>query len=144
MVRVADSISIDASAQRVFQYLDEPENHATITPALSDVRNVEPLDNGGKQLEYTYRMAGVPIQGQLTQTVHEPPSRHTFVLESGITGELSFEIEPDGEGSMVTYSAEYSIPGRIISQVIEPVARRYNERELQATLENLKREVEAE
>ena len=143
MVRVADTIEIDVTAEAVFRFLDDPESHATITPAIDRIENVEPLDNGGKQLDYTYRMVGIPIDGHLTQTVHEPPSRHVFALESGIDGELGFDIESTESGCLVTYHAEYAIPGRLLSRVVEPAVRRYNERQLKATLENLKKEIEA-
>ncbi len=143
MVRVADTIEIDATAEAVFQFLDEPKNHATITPAIGRIENIEPLDNGGKKLDYTYRMAGVPIDGHLSQTAHEPPTRHVFALESGIDGELGFDIEATESGCLVTYHATYTIPGRLLSRVVEPAVRRYNERQLKATLENLKKEIEA-
>lgn len=137
MVHVADSIVVSASAETVFERLDDPKTHATITPSISDVRNVTPRDNGGKQLEYTYRLAGVPIDGRLVQTVHEPPHQHVFALEGGLTGAITIDIDPLESGTQITYSAEYAIPGRVIARVIEPMVRWYNERELQSTLENM-------
>lgn len=137
MVHVADSIIVSAPAESVFELLDEPETHATISPSISDIRNVEPRENGGKQLEYTYRLAGVPIDGRLVQTVHDPPKQHVFALEGGLTGSITLDIETLEEGTKVTYSAEYAIPGRVIARVIDPVVRWYNERELESTLQNL-------
>ena len=113
MVHAAESIEIDAEPEAVFAFLDEPANHATITPALGRIANVESLENGGKELDYTYEMVGVPIAGHLTQTVHEPPTRHVFVMDSGLSGELGFRIEPSGRGSRVQYHATYEIPGRL-------------------------------
>ena len=137
MVHVSDSIEVSVPAETVFETLDDPETHATITPSISEIRNVEPRENGGKELEYTYRLAGVPIDGRLVQTVHEPPTTHVFALEGGLTGAITLDIEPTDEGTRVTYSAEYAVPGRVIARVIEPMVRWYNERELASTLENL-------
>lgn len=142
MSHVAESIEIDAEPRAVFAFLDEPANHATITPALDRIANVEPLENGGKELDYTYEMVGVPIAGHLTQTIHEPPTRHVFAMDSGLSGELGFRIEPSREGSRVQYHATYEIPGRLLSRVVEPVVRRYNERQLRTTLANLKSALE--
>jgi len=144
MVHVSDSIVVSASPASVFDILDDPETHATITPSIHDIRNVEPLENGGKQLEYTYRLAGVPIDGRLVQTVHERPTRHVFALEGGLTGAITLDLDPVETGTQVTYSAEYAVPGRVISRVIEPVVRWYNERELNSTLENLRTLIEDE
>ena len=137
MVHVSDSIVVSTPAETVFETLDDPETHATITPSISNIRNVTPRDNGGKELEYSYRLAGVPIDGRLVQTIHDPPSQHVFALEGGLTGSITLDIEPVDEGTQVTYSAEYAVPGRVISRVIEPMVRWYNERELESTLENL-------
>lgn len=137
MVYVSDSIIVSASPKTVFEILDDPETHAEITPSISDIRNVTSRSNGGKELEYTYRLAGVPIDGRLVQTIHDPPTQHVFALEGGITGAITLDIESVEEGTQVTYSAEYAIPGRVISRVIEPVVRWYNERELESTMENL-------
>ena len=137
MVHVSDSIVVSASPDTVFETLDDPETHATISPSISDIRNVEPTDNDGKELAYTYRLAGVPIDGRLVQTVHNPPHQHVFAMEGGLTGAITLDIEPVDEGTRVTYSAEYAVPGRVIARVIEPMVRWYNERELESTLENL-------
>ncbi|UWG50010.1 Polyketide cyclase/dehydrase family protein [Halalkaliarchaeum sp. AArc-CO] len=50
----SESIEIEAPIEQVFEYLDDPHNHAEVTPSLSSVRNVEPLETGGKRLEFTY------------------------------------------------------------------------------------------
>jgi len=141
MVSVADDSVIDATPERVFEFLDEPANHRTITPAISEISNVEPLDNGGKELDFTYRLVAVPVSGHLVQTVHDRPHQHRFAMEGGLSGELGFEIEAVDGGSRVTYSATYSIPGHIISRVVEPFVRRYNRSELEATLANLESEL---
>jgi carbon monoxide dehydrogenase subunit G len=141
MVSVADDSVIDATPERVFEFLDEPANHRTITPAISEISNVEPLDNGGKELDFTYRLVAVPVSGHLVQTVHDRPHQHRFAMEGGLSGEFGFEIETVDGGSRVTYSATYSIPGHIISRVVEPFVRRYNRSELEATLANLESEL---
>jgi len=63
-------------------------------------------------------------------------------MDGGLEGELTFDIEADGDGSWVTYTAEYTIPGQVIAKVVEPFVRRYNEGELQSTLANLKAKIE--
>ena len=143
MVAVSDGIAINAPPAAVFEYLDEPANHRTITPAITGISNIEPLDNGGKELAFTYRMVAVEVDGHLVQTAHEPPTCHRFEMDGALSGELIFDIEAAGDGSWVTYTAEYTIPGQVIATVIEPFVRRYNKGELQSTLANLKAKIEA-
>lgn len=137
MVGVSDTIHVDAPPRHVFEYLDDPHNHVEITPSLVDVENIEPLENGGKRADFVYSIAGVKLEGELVETVHEPDERMTFELRGGLPGEIDISFEPAGEGARVTYAAEYEIPGRVLSRVAEPFVRQYNRRELRTVLENL-------
>ena len=142
MASVSKSIWIDTPVETAFEYLDDPYNHAEVTPSVTNVQNVERLDNGGKRLDCTYTMAGIGLQTELKQTVHEPNRRMVFDMRSGIDGRLELQFTEVNGGAEVTYSAEYDIPGRVLSTVVKPFAVKYNERELRTALENLKQRLE--
>jgi uncharacterized membrane protein len=142
MAAVSESIWIGRPVEAVFSYLDDPHNHAEITPSITDVRNVEPLDNGGKRLEHTYEMAGVGIDGELIEQIHDEKEQMLFEMGGRLSGEIDIQFRQRGDGTEVTYSAEYDIPGRVLSRAATPLIERYNERELQTTLETLKRKLE--
>ncbi|WP_302080051.1 SRPBCC family protein [Salinibaculum rarum] len=142
MVAVSKSIHVDADPESVFAFLDDPQGHVEVTPSLVDATNVEPLESGGKQLEFTYSIAGVKLAGELVQTVHDPDRRMTFEMSGQLNGEVDIEIEPDDGGSRVTYTGDYEIPGTVLARVAEPFVRRYNEREVDTLLANLKTRIE--
>lgn len=144
MASVSESIRIDAPVETVFEYLDDPYNHAEVTPSVTNVANVQRLDNGGKRLDCTYTMAGVGVETELEQTVHEPNRRMVFDMRSGIDGTLELTFAEVDDGTEVTYTAEYEIPGRVLRTAVEPFAIKYNERELRTALENLKQRLEIE
>ncbi|QWC19703.1 SRPBCC family protein [Halorubrum sp. 2020YC2] len=133
----SDSIVVAADPETVFAFLDDPANHAAITPGLTDVRDVEPLDNGGKRLAYTYRMPGIGMDGEIVQTVHEPPGRHVFELRGRLTGTIDLRLAPVDGGTELTYAATYGLPENALTRVGAPVIRRFNERQLRAALENV-------
>ncbi|MCU4716893.1 SRPBCC family protein [Halapricum hydrolyticum] len=143
MVSVSRSIHVDAPVEDVFEYLDDPRNHAEVTPSLAKVRNVEPLDNGGKRVEHTYKMAGVGLDGELVERTHEENERMVFEMRGGLEGEIEIETVDDDGGTELRYSADYELPGTVLSAVAGPFVRRYNERELRTTLENIKARLEA-
>ncbi|QSG08627.1 SRPBCC family protein [Halapricum desulfuricans] len=143
MVTVSRSIHIDAPVEDVFAYLDDPRNHAEVTPSLAEVRNVEALDNGGKRVEHTYKMAGVGLDGELVERVHEENERMVFEMRGSLTGEIEIETTAADRGTELRYSAEYELPGKVLATVAKPFVRWYNERELQTTLENTKTRLEA-
>jgi len=144
MVTVSESTHIDADSGSVFAYLDDPQGHVEVTPSLVDVENIEPLDSGGKRLDFTYSIAGVKLDGELVQTVHDPDERMTFELSGQLDGEIDIRIESDDGGSRVTYTGDYEIPGKVLARVARPFVRRYNEREVKTLLANLKTRLEGE
>jgi carbon monoxide dehydrogenase subunit G len=142
MIEVSRSVEIDAPVERVFAFMDDPHNHVTVTPSLAEVRNVEPLEDEGKRLDYTFRMAGVGLDGELVETVHEPDERMVFDMRGQLEGEIDLAFAPVEDGTELTYTGRYELPGRVLSAVAEPFVRRYNERELETTLANVKSHVE--
>ena len=140
----SDSIVVATDPESLFAFLDDPANHAAITPGLTDVRDVEPLDNGGKRRSYTYRMAGIGIDGEIVQTVHEPPERHVFELRGRLTGTIDLRLAPVEGGTELTYAATYGLPENTLTRLGAPVIRRFNERQLRAALENVAAEFDAE
>jgi len=135
MFAARDSVEVDADVDAVFAFLDDPHNHAAVTPRLEDVRDVERLPNGGKRLAYTYRMAGLGIDGDIVQTVHEPNERMTFELRGRLTGSIDLTFEPADGGTRLTYAAEYDLPENALTALGKPVVRRFNERQVRATLD---------
>lgn len=137
MGTVSETAHVQAPPSDVFDFLDDHRNHMAVTPSIAEIENVEQLDNGGKRLDHTFRMAGVALDGELVQTVHEPDERMLFEMRGTLEGEIELEFEPEGDGTALTYTATYELPGTVLSKVGEPFARRYNERELRTTLENV-------
>ncbi|WP_435094397.1 SRPBCC family protein [Halorubrum sp. N11] len=133
----SDAIAVAADPETVFAFLDDPENHAAITPGLTDVRDVERLQNGGKRLSYTYRMAGVEVDGQIVQTVYDPPECHVFELRGRLAGTIDLRLAPVKGGTELTYAATYDLPKNAFTKVGAPVIRRFNERQLRVALENV-------
>ena len=137
MISARDTIRVDAEVGTVFEFMDDPHNHAAVTPRLTDVRDIERLENGGKQLSFTYRMAGIGVDGDLVQTVHEPNERMRFEMRGRLEGTIDLVFEAAGDGTDLTYAAEYDLPDSVFTSLGEPVIRRFNERQLRATLENV-------
>ncbi|MFC7135811.1 SRPBCC family protein [Halobaculum litoreum] len=143
MVTVSHTVRVDAPVEDVFGYVDEPEHHVEMTPSIAAVSNVEPLDNGGKRLEYTYEMVGVSLTGTMETPEYVENERIVFELAGDLAGTLTWAFEADGDATRVTYTAEYDLPGGVLAKAAEPFAVRYNERELRTTLRNLRDRLES-
>ena len=136
------SIEIDAAADRVFAYLDEPMNLPDWIPGMVEVRNV--IGTGaGQQYEWSYKMAGVVMRGQTTVIEHvlnDCAVHQNIGMISAIWG---YCLEPSEHGTRVTIDVEYSIPIPVIGKLAERIVLRRNEREFHLSMENLKELVEA-
>lgn len=143
MVHVEDSIDIDAPIDEVFEYMDQPENQAEITPSLVESELVERLPSGGSRAKYTYSFVGVHLNGEVQATAYDPPHHITFEMGGDLEGKIDWTLEEANGGTRVTYAAEYDIPVPVLQSVAESFARRYNEREIETLLRNLKDRMEA-
>jgi uncharacterized membrane protein len=143
MLEVTETIRIDAPVDGVFAYMDRPENQPEITPSLTHSETLETLPNGGKRVAYTYTMAGIDLDGEIRATEYDPEERVVWEMTGDLSGEIEWTFEEAGDETQVTYTGRYDIPVPVLNAVVEPFVRRYNERELRTTLENLKTRVEA-
>jgi uncharacterized membrane protein len=143
MLEVTETVRIDAPVADVFAYMDQPENQPEITPSLSHSETLEELPNGGKRVAYTYTMAGIDLDGEIRATEYDPETRVVWEMTGDLSGEIEWTFEADGDQTVVTYVGRYDIPVPVLDAVVKPFVRRYNERELRTTLENLRTRVEA-
>lgn len=142
VVEVTQRTRIGVPVQTVFAYMDQPENQPEITPSLTRSKPVAELPNGGKRVEYTYTMAGVGLSGYIEATEYEPERRIRWKMTGDLTGDIEWTFEADGDETVVTYTADYDVPIPVLDAVVEPFVKRYNERELRTTLENLRTRLE--
>ncbi len=142
VAEVSERIRIEVPRSEVFAYMDQPSNQPEISPSLVRSELIESLPNGGKRVAYTYEMAGVELDGHIEAVEYEPESRIRWEMTGDLEGEITWEFEADGDGTVVTYASEYDIPVPVLSAVVEPFVKRYNERELRTTLENLRTRLE--
>jgi len=141
MTVVEDDIYVDAPPERVFGFMDDPENQVAVTPSLSSVENVEELLKG-RRVEYTYSMAGASMRGTVETVEYDPPNLMVWTLDGSIEGQIRQAFESEDGGTWVTYAAGYTVPVPALEGLAEPLVERYNRREVRTTLENLKDAVE--
>jgi len=156
-------VTIDAPIERVFLFMNRPENQARITPALSQVQSLEVLGNGGKRASYVYSMGPVGLTGEVRAIEFEPNKRIVFEMTGDLSGTIKWTFEPAGQSTAddavtangedadrttVTYSAKYDLPTvlslPVVSDIVDRAATPYNRRQLEATLSNLRQQIEAD
>ncbi len=143
MAKIEKSILINAPVEQVFAFMAEPHNLLEIWPSLLEVRNVQPLPNGGYCYDWTYKMAGMRFQGQAEWIEFVKNQRIVDKNESGIPSTFVWTYQPEDGGTRVTVSVEYTIPGAALGRLAEPIIHKMNEHEGETILANLKARMEA-
>jgi uncharacterized membrane protein len=81
----------------------------------------------------------------ITETVleYQPGRLQLFQMEGTLSGRARWELRPEGEGTNLTTTFDYALPGGVVGRVADAlIARRMNARSLEQALDNFKALVE--
>lgn len=143
MTTLERSILINASIDVIEAISDDgrrlPEWYAGIEQAEPD--DLYP-EVGGK-IDMVYKAAGMTFNMSQTVVERVPGERGTNRMEGMITGTNRLIFTPEGEGTRLTMSFEYEMPGGGLGKVVDKLlVERMNAQNLEKSLANLKALVE--
>lgn len=110
MTTIEEEILIDAPIDGAFEYMAPPDHHVTISPGLVDVRGVEPLPNGGRETDFTFRSLGRNLDAHSRDVEVDPPRRRVYEFAGDVDGRVTYEFERVGDGTRFTYVNESNRP----------------------------------
>ena len=142
MATVKKSIKINAPVEKVFEYLT-PENLPEIWPSLVEVKNVKKLPNGGYSWDWVYKMAGMRFTGFSEHIEFVPNERTVSQSTGGIESKITWEYQPEDDGTMMTSTVEYNVPIPLLGKLAESIIVKMNENEAEVILANAKARLEA-
>ena len=142
MATLSKSILINAPAEKIFAYVADPLSLMEVWPSMVDAQDIQTLPNGGNKFKWTYKMAGVRLQGISEDIEFLPPRKMVSKTTGGIEGTITWLIEPTPAGTKVTGIDEYIVPLPVIGKLAEAVIVKLNEHEAEVVLANLKTRME--
>ncbi len=128
--------------EKVFDFMAQPQNLPEIWPSLQEVRNVQPLPNGGYAYDWSYKMAGVRFDGHAQRTEFVRNQHIVDKNESSIPSTFVWDYRAEDGGTRVTVNVDYTIPGAALGKLAEPIIHKMNEHEAEIVLANLKARME--
>lgn len=98
----------------------------------------------GSKLTQKLKLAGRCFTVEWTVVESERPRRVVWKGRGPAHSEASvtYELEPNGDGTCFSYTNDYHLPGGPIGRIAGPLVTRVTKRELQASLERLRKLVE--
>jgi uncharacterized protein YndB with AHSA1/START domain len=143
MATIVKTITIDAPADKVFGYVEDPANVPEYWPSVIEVKDVEPLPGGGYQYRWVYKMAGVRLEGGTETTEFVLNERTVSENSGGVSGTVTWTYEPEAGKTLVTFEAEYRVHVPLLRKLAESFLVKLNEQEAETILVNVKAKMEA-
>jgi uncharacterized protein YndB with AHSA1/START domain len=141
MAKIRKNIVIDAPVEKVFDYVEEPENVAEYWPSVIELKDVEPLPNGGARMTVVYKMAGVRFDIESECTEFVPNQRTVYESAGDVSSRLTWTYEPHDGGTKATIENEYSVHLPVLRKLAESFLIKINENEADVILANVKAKV---
>ena len=143
MAKVERSILINASGDQIDVITQDGKR---LAEWYAGVEKAEPDDvypNPGGKIVMTYKSGGAKFD--ITQTVLERIDGQSakYKMEGMITGTNHWVFTPEGEGTRVTATFDYEMPGGVLGKLADKmIVEGMNTENLEKSLENLKKLVE--
>ena len=140
---IVRDIRVDTPAERVFNFLGDPNNLPEIWPNIIEVKNVKKSkDNPGFNFSWAYKMSGLLFEGKCETIEYTPYDRLVVKSNKGLDSTITWRFQPMGRETQVTLRFEYQIPSSLLKRMKEDVVIQENEHEVEALLQNLKSRLE--
>ena len=144
MEKVQKSITIEVPVEKVFAYINVPTNLPEVWPSMVEAKDVQKLPNGGNRFGWIYKMAGVRLEGTSEDTDVIMNQHVVSETKGGIDSTVTWKTESEGDGTKVTFVAEYTVPVPLVGKLAEKFIVKMNEKEAETLLANLKARMEIE
>jgi uncharacterized protein YndB with AHSA1/START domain len=142
MIKANKSVYINAPVEKVFAYLEDPSNLPEVWPSMVEVRNIKDEADGKKNYEWTYKMAGVNINGFSETLEYEANKRIVVHNPKGIESKFTWDYIPEDNGTRINVEVEYTIPLPVLGKLAESIIIKQNEKEADTLLANIKSKME--
>ncbi len=101
------------------------------------------LGGGLKTYDWTYKMAGLKLDGSTEVTEYILNEQLATVGKGGIESKFHWTFVPENNGTRLIVMAEYTVPIPVLGKLAESIILKQNEREADTLLANLKSILEA-
>lgn len=148
MARIERSIEIERSPERVFDALCDVKTISQWATIAGDFEEVPDLPMAaGDIFRHTIRVSGVNLKTEWRVLELERPRYVLYEVEPEAGGWMKMKqsVSPTDRGSRVELEVDYELPGGFLGEALDRVyVERRNEREAEASLQNLKSLVESQ
>ena len=141
MAEIKKSVTIDATANEVFDIVEDPSNFTKFVPNVSEVVDIHRTERRiGDTFRVIYKVLGLTFDEKFTTTEYDRPTYLTSAFKGGMNGTFRWSFEPHGRQCQVTVEINYDVAGGALGKAVDAVMlERTNAKSIEGMLENLRR-----
>ena len=138
------SISVNASPEETFRYLDEEELIPRYAPGVKSVEVERRTEQRiGDSFKVNYSVLGLNMPTRFVVTQYDKNSRALSSMEGPMSGTFDWTLSERANGTDVSVRIEYGVRGGALGRGLDGLLlRRVNEANVQRMLQNFKALVE--
>ena len=143
MAIVQSNVQIKASPQETMALLSDASRWPSWYPGMTEIDIAAPFPEQGGKVTFKVKSAGVSMP--ITETVleYQPDKLQLLQMEGMLSGRARWELTPEGDGTRLTTTFDYALPGGVLGKVADALmVKRMNGKTLEEALNNFKALVE--
>jgi hypothetical protein len=140
MPTVTESVSIEATLEKVFAFISDPNRAPTFIPGLNRISNLSsPEPRVGRTWEWEFNWFGVVLSGRTECKQLDPPRIYQFETLNGAKSRWTYRCEAQNTHTMLNLEVEYETPQNLIGKIAAaPVLEKMNRHRATEVLANIK------
>ena len=143
MTTVQRNVQIDASPQKTMALLSDASRWPDWYPGMVGIDITAPFPEAGGKVAFKVKSGGVSMTVTETVLDYQPGKVQLLRMEGMLSGQARWELTPEGDGSRLTTTFDYALPGGVAGKLADALmVKRMNTKSLEDALENFKALVE--
>jgi uncharacterized membrane protein len=145
MAIVQRDVHINAPPLETMGLLSEATRWPDWYPGMVQIDVSAPFPEKGGKVDFKVKSAGMSMS--ITETVldYQPGELQLLQMEGMLSGLARWELTPEGNGTHVTTTFDYALPGGVFGKIADAlVVKRMNTKSLEQGLHNFKDVVEGQ
>jgi uncharacterized protein YndB with AHSA1/START domain len=143
MAIVQRNVQIEASPHETMALCSDASRWPDWYPGMTEVDLVAPFPEEGGKVAFKVKSAGMSMS--ITETVldYQPGKLLLLQMEGILSGRARWELTPDGDGTRLTTTFDYALPGGVFGKLADAlIVEHMNRKSLEGALNNFKALVE--
>lgn len=143
MSEIKKSLTIEATAEELFDIVEDPRQLPKFVPNVSEVVDIHRTEQRvGDTFRVIYKVLGLTFDEKFATSEYERPSNLTSAFKGGMNGTFRWTFKPQGKDCQVEVEIHYDVAGGALGKAVDAVMlERTNAKSIEGMLDNLRRMV---